>query len=305
MSDTSVLLEPAILFAEACTRGTAEEGSQDSILRVRIAMGELMIVAAGIGKHMEAAAAARMTVEHFYAHLAALPYDYSPEKALREATARANASLLEAAHASGSANSHMEATVVVALLQQDADGSRAWIGHIGNCRAYLLRAGRLYRLTTDHSVAQALLDHHVITPDEARNHPDALVSARRLGQEDQVEIEIEQNPIAEGDTLLLCSSGLWRLVSDQEIQEVIATPGLTLEVVSRNLLDLSLAAGGHNEIGIELARLIQPPAVAPPRQNGLQDGLHDGLPRAFKWVLMLFLLAFTGMCILAYLTLRP
>jgi protein phosphatase len=299
MSDTSVLLEPAILFAEACNRGTAQEGNQDCILRVRIAMGELMIVASGIGGHMEATAASRITVEHFYAHLAALPRDYSSEKALREATARANTSLVEAAHASGSPHAHMEATLVVALLQQDADGSRAWIGHVGNCRAYLLRAGRLYRLTTDHSAAQSLLDHHVITPDEARNHPEALVLVRSLGQQDQVEIEIEQNPIAEGDSLMLCSSGLWKLVSDQEIQEVIATPGLTVEAVSHNLLELSLAAGGHNEIGIELARLIQPPAVAPPRQ----DGLQNGLPQAFKWVLVLFLLAFAGMCTLAYVTL--
>jgi len=262
-------------------------------------MGELMIVAAGIGGHMERAAASRMTIEHFYAHLAALPHDYSAEKALREASERANASLLEAAHASGSVHPHMEVTVVVALLQQDADGSRAWIGHVGNCRAYLLRADRLYCITTDHSVAQALLDHHVITPDEARNHPEALVLARSLGQQDQVEIEIEQNPLAEGDVLLLCSSGLWSLVSDQEIQEVIATPGLTVEAVSHNLLELSLAAGGHNGIGIELARLIQPPAVALPHQNGLQNGL----PQAFKWVLMLFLLAFAGMCTLAYFTL--
>jgi protein phosphatase len=295
MSYIPVSLEPAVLFAEACNRGTPREGNQDSILHVRIAMGELMIVAAGLGEHM-GGASSRMVVEHFYAHLAALPHDYSPENALREATERANTSLVEASHAPSSANPRMCATVVVALLQQDADGSRAWIGHIGNCRAYLLRASRLYCLTTDHSAAQALLDRHLITPDEVRNHPDAMVLARSLGQEAQVEIEIEQHPLAEGDTLLFCSSGLWKLVPDQEIQEAIDNPGLTVEAVVHNLFQLALAAGGHNDIGIEMARLIPPRAVVPPRPSRL--------PLAFKLVFVLFMLAFAGMCALAYVTLK-
>jgi protein phosphatase len=296
MSYVPISLEPSILFSEACNRNASREEKQDAILHVRIAMGELMIVAAGLGEHTERAAASRMVVEHFYTHLAALPYDYSPQRALREATERAHASLLKAAHATGSANPNMSATVVVALLQQDADGSRAWIGHIGNCRAYLLRASRLYCLTTDHSAAQALLDHHLITTEEARNHPDALVPARSLGQQIPVEIDIEQHPLAEGDTLLLCSSGLWRVVPDQEIQEAIARPSLSVEAVTRNLLELSLAAGGHNDIGIEMARLIQPISVAPPRPAVRH-------PLAFKWVFLLLTLAFAGICALAYFAL--
>jgi serine/threonine protein phosphatase PrpC len=297
MSYVPVSLEPTILFADACNFGVPQEENRDSILHVRIAMGELMVVAAGLGEQAGRAAAARMTVEHFYAHLAALPYDYAPENALRGAAARASASLVAAAHAHSSATPHMGATVVVALLQQDVYGSRAWIGHIGNCRAYLLRVGRLYCLTTDHSSAQALFDRHLLTQDEIRDHPGAAVLVRSLGQQAPAEIEVEQHPLAEGDTLLLCSSGLWRLVPNQEIQEAIAIPGLTVGAAAHNLLELLLAAGGHDDIGIEMARLIQPPAVSLPRQSGS--------PFAFKWILMLFMLAFTGMCVLVYFALNP
>ena len=80
---------------------------------------------------------------------------------------------------------------------------------------------------------------------------------RSLGRKPEVEIDIEQHPLAVGDTLLLCSDGLWGFVPEQEIRKAAAGP--RSEAAAHNLLELALAAGGHDNIGIEIARLISPP----------------------------------------------
>lgn len=289
MSDLPVHGQPVILFAEECDRGKLREENQDSALHIHIALGDLLIVADGIGESAGGATASRMAVEYFYAHLAALPHDYPADNALREAATRANASIVTAARAPGSPYPRMGSTVVAALLQQHGDVTNAWIGHIGNSRAYLMRAGRLHRITTDHSAVESLLNRNLITPEEAKNHPDAAVLTRCLGHQPEVDLEIEQQPLAVGDTLLLCSHGLWGYVPEPEIQTAAAS--LSVEAVAHNLLERALATGGHNNIGIELARLITPPDI--PIQS-------EHPPIALKWVLMVFVLALGVLCVLAW-----
>jgi serine/threonine protein phosphatase PrpC len=186
----------------------------------------------------------------------------------------------------------------VAVVQQRAEGIYAWIGHIGDSRAYLIRAGRLHRLTTDHSAVQALLNRNLITPEEAKNHPDSSVLTRSLGHQPEVEIDIEQHPLAIGDTLLLCSDGLWGFVSEQDIQRAADVPGQTLETVAHSLLALALAAGGHDNIGIEMARLVGLHKVDSSQSSGAISH-HTVL-----WVVLtVFVMAFAGFCVIAYFAL--
>jgi protein phosphatase len=295
MSKIQVSGQPVILFAEECDRGTLRKESLDSALHVQIALGDLMIVADGIGGDAGGATASRMVVEQFYTHMAALPGDYSVGSAIRESAARANAAILSAAQAPGARHPRMSSTVVAALVQQTVDGTHAWIGHIGDSRAYLVRAGRLHQLTTDNSAVQSLISRNLIAPQEARRQPDSSVLARSLGHQPEVEIDIEQHPLAAGDTLLLCSDGLWGFVSEQEILKVTDNIGLTVETAARNLLELALAAGGHDNIGIAMARLIQPPDL--PAQKS-----ENYIP--IKLVLALLLLAIATLGALAFILLR-
>jgi serine/threonine protein phosphatase PrpC len=250
-------------FAEQCDRGTVREENQDNVLHARIPLGALLIVADGIGGYSGGATASRMVIAGFQAYLAALPQDYPADCAIREASARANATIVAAASAPNSPYRRMGSTVVLALLQQDATGTFAWIGHIGDSRAYLVRDGRLNRITSDHSAVQALLDRNLITPEQALNHPDASVLTRSLGHQPEVEIDLEKLSLMAGDSLLLCSDGLWGYVSEVEIERAAVNPELTTEAASRALLDLALAAGGHDNIGIEMVRISLPPADSP------------------------------------------
>jgi len=105
-----------------------------------------------------------------------------------------------------------------------------------------------------------------------------------------VEIDIEDHPLAIGDTLLLCSHGLWGPVPEKEIEA--AAIDEALGAAAHKLLELALAAGGRDSIAIEMARLmVTLPPVAPRKGE---------LPLAFKWLVIIFLLAAAGLCVLLY-----
>jgi protein phosphatase len=291
MSDSPVLVQPSILFAEECDRGTLRQINQDSVLHVSIALGDLMIVADGVGgENAGVVSASQMAVQLFHSYLAALPEGYPADKAIREAAEQANKKITPVEKDSEVPHLRLGTTVIVALVQQGADGAHAWVGHIGDCRGYLVRAGRMNRLTKDHSGVQSLLDRNLIPPEEAYRHPDTSVLTRSLGVGPTVEIDIEKHSLAVGDTLLLCSDGLWGAVPEIEIERTASGP--TVGVAALNLLHLALEIGGRDNISIAMARLIETRDV--PRKSE-----HSGL---FMGILVLFILAFIGLGVLTYLT---
>ncbi len=259
-------------FGEVCDRGKVREENQDHVRSASIPLGELFIVADGIGGYKGGATASRLVVEGFHEHLAAKAAGYPPDQALQEACKYTNDTIYEAA-ASGDASLHrMGSTVVLALIhaqirtnetgEPEAEveawvesGIEAWLGHVGDSRAYLIRDGKLTKLTTDHSAVQALVSRNLLTEEEARNHPDSSVLTRSLGHRSVVEIEIDRVILRTGDALLLCSDGLWGYVSEADIATVATDQNLSTHTVADTLLHQALAAGGHDNIGIEFIRI--------------------------------------------------
>lgn len=262
MSAVSIPDAVAITFAGQCDRGRVREENQDSVLRKSTPLGDLMIVADGIGGYAGGGVASYMAVETISSCVAGMPAFFPAEIAIEEAVCHANAAITVAAAEPGSPNSRMGSTVVVALLRTEPDRAQApvqaLIGHVGDSRAYLLHHGRLTRLTRDHSAVQELIDTELITLDEADDHPDASMLTRCLGHEPSVRVDLRDVSLEVGDSLLLCSDGLWGYVSEQEIERIVADPALDAEAASKALLDLALAAGGHDNVGIQLARVSVP-----------------------------------------------
>jgi len=291
MSKLPVHRLPGILLAEECGQGDVREENQDSVLHFHLALGELVLVADGLGESLNGASVAQSAIDYFYSHLSTLPEDYPADQALREADALANEYILSETIAAGPSYPQVGASIVAALLQQEGDVTHAWIGHIGDCRAYLLRAGRLSLLTNDHTAAEDLLGSNLIARQATPIHPDTSVMTRVLGQRPQVEMEIDQYPMAIGDTLLLCSIGLWGFVPEQEIQA--AVDSITVEAAADTLLKQALSNGGSN-IGLEIARIAPPPVQ---RNDHRRASLHPAL-----WIFLgVFLLSFAVLCVLAYL----
>ena len=99
------------------------------------------------------------------------------------------------------------------------------IGHAGNSRLYLLRNGMLAQMTKDHTEAQKLLEQGKITKEEARTHPDRWRLTRALGAAEDMPCDVFGGKLAGNDIVLLCSDGVFGMLSDPEIQQILAESG--------------------------------------------------------------------------------
>ena len=130
---------------------------------------------------------------------------------------------------------------------------RSFVVHVGDSRCYRLREGRLERLTSDHTLAQALIDLGAMKPDSpaVERLKNTLVSA--VGSA-QLEIQVATDALQVADRWLLCTDGLTRHVSDAEIGERLGGPGSS-EEICRDLLRLALDRGGDDNVTIIVARV--------------------------------------------------
>ncbi len=127
----------------------------------------------------------------------------------------------------------------------------ASVAHVGDTRCYLLRGGQLRRLTTDHNMAEKL------ALSEGSSHAEQLQSIlwNTLGATDELpQPELSKLELELGDTLLLCSDGLNKHVSDEEIRSVLASGGTSREH-ARKLVQLALEGGGTDNVTAVVARL--------------------------------------------------
>lgn len=148
------------------------------------------------------------------------------EDLMELAIQRANASIHQMAqeHAKFS----MMATTIVALHLK---GNVATFGHVGDSRLYRLTPdGALHRETEDHSIVEEEVRAGRMTPEQAANHPSKNVISRALGAEQGVEVDMKTMEVEDGTEFLLCTDGITRHVSDNELRQLM--------VVSNNLDDL-------------------------------------------------------------------
>lgn len=132
-------------------------------------------------------------------------------------------------------------------------GTDLVVGHVGDSRAYLLRGSELRQLTTDHTLAQALIDAGVADPNDpaSRSMRHVLTAAvGSLGQE--VAPQVQRFKLQRGDQLLLCTDGLTETVEDSTIAHVMRD-AKNAQRACQDLVDLALAGGGSDNVTVVLA----------------------------------------------------
>lgn len=134
-------------------------------------------------------------------------------------------------------------------------GQQATIAHVGDSRAYMVYPdGRLQTVTRDHSLVKRLEELGHISQKEAANYPHRNVLYRALGQGDQLEPDIFTIPFPSGGLLMLCSDGLWGVISDQELLRAVREAP-NLQLACQNLVAAANAAGGPDNISVVLVQL--------------------------------------------------
>jgi protein phosphatase len=133
-------------------------------------------------------------------------------------------------------------------------GATVILGHIGASRGYLLRSGRLWQLTRDHTVVQSMVDAGQLTHDQAARHPWRHTLTRSLSSRGRdVSGDFQRAGLADGDQLLLCTDGLTDMVDEGAILTVLQGAA-SAEDACRALVAAALDRGGKDNVTVALAR---------------------------------------------------
>jgi serine/threonine protein phosphatase PrpC len=158
--------------------------------------------------------------------------------ALRSAFYRANEAIFDAAIA-GQGKRKMQSTLSTLVITP----GEAHLGHVGDSRVYRRHDGELELLTTDHSQVMELLRLHIITPEQAVDHPGRYALTRSVGGDITVRVDTRTERLDAGDAFLLCSDGLWSNVTSSEISEAL---GRSPASACDRLVKLALERGGDD-----------------------------------------------------------
>jgi protein phosphatase len=142
------------------------------------------------------------------------------------------------------------------LTVAGALGNDLIIGHVGDSRAYLFRGEELKQLTTDHTLAQALIDAGVAHRDDPASRSMRHVLTAAVGSlGEQIGPQVQRFKLRAGDKLLLCTDGLTEMVEDLTIAHVLSE-AKSAQIACQDLVDLALAAGGTDNVTVVLAHFI-------------------------------------------------
>jgi len=179
------------------------------------------------------------------------------EDLMELAIQRANASIHQMA------NEHprfsMMATTIVAL---HVDGLKATFGHVGDSRLYRVTSnGELRRETEDHSIVEEEVRAGRMTPEQAANHPSKNVISRALGAEPSVEVDMKTIEIEDGTSFLLCTDGITRHLSDNELRDLLVS-GQPIDAVCEEMKRRCYERGAEDNLTAVIVQVGTPKYTA-------------------------------------------
>jgi serine/threonine protein phosphatase PrpC len=211
--------------------------------------GRLAVVADGMGGYeggQEASRLAVETVRHVYDNA----FASDPQETLIGALAAAHETIQR--YAEEHPQYHGMGTTCTAL---SVIGRRLCFAHVGDSRLYLVRGNTISRLTRDHSYVGRLVESGIVRSEDAESHPQRHILTAALGSGKDVVPDTPQHPVEleEGDTLVLCTDGLWGQVPEQDLRRVVwsNTPSQSCA----ELVKMALDRGGPDNITVLVLRI--------------------------------------------------
>jgi protein phosphatase len=231
--------------------GRQRNANEDSLFT----RGLVFVVADGMGGAQAGEVASKAAVEVFDRGLPEAP----PERVLEQTIEAANRTIHERAHSDP--NLAGMGTTTTAMIV-DLEAEEVAIGHVGDSRAYRFRAGKLERLTRDHSLVEEMRRKGQLTDAQAEDHPQRSIITRALGPEPEVKVDVQTVPAQPGDVFLICSDGLTTMLDEDHIARILARAS-SMDSAVRALVDEANRAGGRDNITVVALRLED--AAAPAR----------------------------------------
>jgi len=213
------------------------------------------VVADGMGGHARGEDASRLAIEAVAGTLmdrlcrpfvGGAPGDSTQapiSDALVEAVEAANASVRGAVQGAGT-------TLSAAVLLPRT----VYVAHVGDSRVYIIHDGSAEQVTRDHSVAARLVEMGEVSLSQSADHPQRNLLYRAIGQEDALQVDVEHRPLSFGDSVVLCTDGLWSTVSPERIAEVLETEHDPQRACDRLVAEAN-SRGGEDNITVLVARV--------------------------------------------------
>ena len=258
LPDEPLRVVPRVKFVARSEIGHARENNEDKFdfyepdeEPLLAARGSVYLVCDGMGGHNAGQIASELAAKQFlhaYYHLGG-----TAQEAARHAILQAHHYIAEMASKIPSRYG-MGTTLTALILKQD----EGILAHVGDSRCYRLREGVFEQLSRDHTLVARLVEQGIITPEQARYHPQRNVIRQAVGVADPsepLEPDIETFPLQAGDLYLLCSDGLTDMVDDAEIEAILRDEPPTR--AAWRLVDRALANGGRDNITVVLVQILQ------------------------------------------------
>lgn len=246
-----------IEVAGASDVGCQRENNEDSFLYWEPSdeanfqrKGRLAIVADGMGGHeggQEASRIATETIQQTYA----ADSTSDPQAKLVKGFESAHQKVIQYATQHLQLRGMGTTATAVAIV-----GNQLCFAHIGDSRLYRIRGQEILRLTRDHSYVGRLFENGVISAEEAEVHPQRHILTAALGTGPEIPPDTPERPILlqPTDTLVLCSDGLWGLVADPDIRQIVARN--TVADACQQLIETAKHRGGPDNITVMVLRFI-------------------------------------------------
>lgn len=212
--------------------------------------GVVFAIADGIGGYEGGEVASQMAIEATLEAYRESPPSWGPAKRLVRAVQRANIEIHNRALAVPELRRMGTTLTAVAV-----ENARLNAAHVGDCRLYLVRHGRVRQLTKDHTVVGEWARMGLITADSARLHPERSVLNRSLGRELIVSVDRITMPLERGDELILCSDGLYTVIGERELGSLIR--GLDPTNACVKLVEIANARGTADNLSVAVFRNFQ------------------------------------------------
>lgn len=209
---------------------------------------QIMVIADGMGGYSGGRVASAAAVKIFQNHYLGVSKE-SYQEDLRELFSMCNDEVIEIAKRH-SEYSSMGTTLTALCFQEE----RYYIGHVGDSRAYLLRDGKLHRLTEDHNIAGELLKSGSISRREMQNHPGKNMLTRVIGRNPLSEIAYYSGEVYPEDIFLLCTDGISGYIDDKKIAAIIKNGNL--EQALNQLVKKVLDRKGKDNLTAMLAKIL-------------------------------------------------
>ncbi|MGH7880118.1 MAG: PP2C family protein-serine/threonine phosphatase, partial [Candidatus Binataceae bacterium] len=221
---------PAFELALLSDVGTNRDNNEDACgLWVENPETALFAVADGIGGYEGGEVASAMAIEVTLEAYRESPLEWGPATRLLRAAQRANVEIHHRALAIREL-CWMGTTLTAVVVSNGV----LYASHVGDCRLYLIRRGRITQITKDHTAVEEQVSMGLMTPAQARRHPDRSVLTRSVGQELIVSIARITLGLEKDDRVIVCSDGLHGVLNDRELERTVR--GLTAEAACRRLV---------------------------------------------------------------------